>query len=40
MSFFKLPAPVCKIIKRIQTKFLWGWGSEGKKIMWLAWNKV
>ena len=32
MSFFKVPKLVCKIIKSIQINFLWGWGSEGKKI--------
>jgi len=40
MSFFKVPKLVCKIIKLIQINFLWGWGSEGKKIPWVAWNKI
>jgi len=40
MSFFKVPKQVCKEIRSIQINFLWGWGSEGKKIPWVAWNKV
>jgi len=39
-SFFKAPTIVCKIIIRAQAKFLWGWGFEGKKIAWVAWDKV
>jgi len=40
MSFFKASKQVCKIIKLIQINFLWGWGSEGKKISWVAWNNI
>ena len=25
---------------RIQKDFLWGWGSEGRKIAWASWEKV
>jgi len=25
---------------QIQRNFLWGWGSDGRKIAWAAWNKV
>ena len=39
-SFFKAPKQVCKAIRSIQLNFLWGWGSEGKKISWVAWDKV
>jgi len=39
-SFFKAPAIVCKIIRRAQAKFLWGWDFEGKKIVWVAWDKI
>jgi len=39
-SFFKAPATVCNQIRRIQTKFLWGWGSEGRKIAWVKWKLV
>jgi len=28
------------LIRRIQTKFLWGWGSEGRKIAWVNWKTV
>jgi len=31
---------VVDTIKKIQRKFLWGWGKEGKKIAWVAWEKV
>jgi len=24
----------------IHINFLWGWGSEGRKIPWIAWDKV
>jgi len=40
MSFFKAPKLVCKTITKIQSKFLWRWNAEGKKIHWDAWNKV
>jgi len=30
---------VCNVIRAIQTRFLWGWGSEGWKIPWVAWDK-
>jgi len=39
-SFFKAPTVVCNTIRRIQSNFLWGWGSEGRKITWLNWKKV
>jgi len=31
-SFFKAPIAVCNQIRRIQAKFLWGWGFEERKI--------
>jgi len=40
MCFFKAPKLVRKTIRKIQSKFLWGWNAEGKKIHWVAWNKV
>ena len=40
LSFFKVPKLVCKIIKSIQINFLWGWGSKGKKMPWVARNKI
>lgn len=40
MSFFKMPATMINIIKKIQRQFLWGWESLGKKITRLAWDKV
>ena len=36
LSFFKAPSKVCSLIKKIQTKFLWGWGYEERKIAWVA----
>jgi len=27
-------------IKKIQRNFLWDWGKDGKKIAWVAWEKV
>ena len=40
VSFFCMPATMVKEVKRIQKSFLWGWGSENKKIAWVAWDKV
>jgi len=40
LSFFKAPSSVCKTIKRIQAKFLWGWGHYGRKIAWVSWDTV
>jgi len=40
LSFFKASSKVCSLIKKIQTKFLWGWGYEERKIAWLVWDKV
>jgi len=31
---------VANKIVRIQRNFLWGWGSEGRKIAWASWKKV
>ena len=40
MSLFKLPFGVADKLVRIQMNFLWGWGSEGRKIAWASWEKV
>jgi len=40
LSFFKAPELVCKAIKSVQIRFLWGWGTEGRKIPWVTWDKV
>jgi len=40
LSFFKALIVVCNQIRRIQTKFLWGWGSEGRKIAWVKWKTI
>ena len=40
LSFFKAPKQLCKTIRTIQSNFFWGWNSEGKKIHWVAWNRV
>jgi len=39
-SFFKAPIAVCNQIRRIQARFLWGWGFEQRKIAWVKWEKV
>ena len=39
-SFFKAPKAVCNQIGKIQAKFLWGWGSDDRKIAWVKWSKV
>jgi len=40
MSMFFKPVMVIKKIVSIQRNFFWGWGSEGRKIAWVAWEKV
>jgi len=37
---FKIPSVVLKKIVKIQMNFLWGWGSDGKNIVWPSWEKV
>ena len=39
-SFFKAPVDVCNQIRRIQAKFLWGWGYENKTIAWVNWKTI
>jgi len=39
-SFFKAPIVVRNHIRRIQARFLWGWGFEERKIAWVKWAKV
>jgi len=34
-SFFRAPVSVCDQIRRIQSKFLWGWGDDSRKIAWV-----
>ena len=40
LSFFKVPVGVCKEITKLQRKFLWGWGAEGRKIAWTSWENI
>jgi len=40
LSFFKAPIGVCKEIKKLQRKFLWGWGTKGRKIAWTSWDNI
>jgi len=40
LSFLKAPVFVCNTIKRIQAKFLWGWGYECRKIAWVSLEKM
>ena len=40
MSLFKLTSVVTEKLVRIQRNFLWGWGSDGRKIAWAFWKKV
>ena len=39
LSMFKIPSVVVKIVK-LQRNFLWGWGFEGRKIVWGSLEKV
>ena len=40
LSFFKAPKSVCKELIKIQRNFLWGWGSEDRKIAWVRWENI
>ena len=40
LSFFKVPVGVSKEITKLQRKFLWGWGTEGRKIAWTSWENI
>jgi len=40
MSLFKLPSGVAGKLIRLQRSFLWGWGAEGRKMVWASWSQV
>ena len=40
LSFFKVPIGVSKEITKLQRNFLWGWGTEGRKIAWTSWENI
>ena len=40
VSLFSMPITVVKEVKRLQKNFLLDWGSENRKIAWVAWDKV
>jgi len=40
VSLFYMSATVVKEVKRLQKNFLRDWGSENRKIAWVAWDKV
>ncbi|XP_068466646.1 uncharacterized protein [Phaseolus vulgaris] len=40
MSLYKMPVTVANEIVRLQRNFLWGWGPEGRRIVWASWDKV
>ena len=40
LSMFKIPSNVLKKIMCLQRDFLWGWGSNGRKVAWMAWDKI
>ena len=35
-----MPVGVANEIVSIQRNFLWGWGSDGRKVAWASWKKV
>lgn len=40
MSFYKMPRCVNNKHLKIQRNFLWGWGSEARKIAWVKWENI
>ena len=40
LSMYKLPGAVLKEFEKVQRRFLWGWGDEGRKVAWVSWRKV
>jgi len=40
LPLFYLSFCVCKSTQKSQTRFLWGWGQEGRKIAWVRWEKL
>ncbi|PNX71762.1 cysteine-rich receptor-like protein kinase, partial [Trifolium pratense] len=39
-SFFKAPKCILKQLVRIQRNFLWGGGSDDKKLCWVKWDQI
>jgi hypothetical protein len=39
-SFFKAPIGVIKELVNIQRRFLWGGGSDSKKMCWVSWDRI
>ena len=40
LSLLKISSNVLNKIVSLQRNCLWGWESEGRKIAWVAWDKV
>ncbi|KAJ0577283.1 putative RNA-directed DNA polymerase [Helianthus annuus] len=40
LSLFKAPIGVIKTLKGIRRRFLWGGSSIGRKIRWVAWDRI
>jgi len=40
LSMYKLFVDVLKEFEKVQRRFLWGWGDEGRKVVWVSWRKV
>nr|GEZ30105.1 reverse transcriptase domain-containing protein [Tanacetum cinerariifolium] len=40
LSLFPMPITVCKKLKSIRARFLWGSDGSTKKLHWIAWNSV
>jgi len=36
----KLQRVYAKRLQKIQRNFLWGWGSDGRKIAWIKWENI
>jgi len=40
LSLYKISVTVVEEVERLQRNFLWGWGSEGRKVAWVSWKIV
>ena len=35
-----MPVSVMKELEKMMKNLLWGWGSKGRKIAWVSWDRI